>query len=103
MDASELSKRYMEKYNELIAKVEKSDINKVVLSLNEAIEKSDVGEISILYQQILDWNSFVEKLEGARIAIDAQYHYLHLPSPSIYLIKFDWDNRLWEFNTEKKF
>ena len=99
MDAEQLSKRYMEKYNELSSKFEESDINALVEDLNDAVSKSDMESVNVLYNKVLDWNAKVENLIGARLALHAQFHYLRLPSPALFGIMFDNEDKLWRFNT----
>lgn len=99
MDTQELSKRYMDKYNELSLEFEELKISCIVDDLNDAISKSDMTMVNNLYNKILEWNSKVEKLEGAKIAIDSQYHHLRLPSPSLFGVTFDGEEKVWKFNT----
>ncbi|MBK5719706.1 hypothetical protein JGH11_02345 [Dysgonomonas sp. Marseille-P4677] len=99
MDTQELSKRYMEKYNELTLSFEKLKINNLVNNLNEAISKSDMTMVNQLYNKVLEWNSKVEQLEGVKIAIDSQFHHLHLPSPALFAITFDGEEKVWKFST----
>ena len=102
MDAEELSKRYMEKYNELTKKFDELGVSSLVDGLNTAISNSDMAEANKLYNKVLDWNAKVENLVGARIALNTQFHYLHLPSPGLFGIMFDAEEKAWKFNTEIK-
>ncbi|HCO66240.1 MAG TPA: hypothetical protein DIT04_00530 [Dysgonomonas sp.] len=99
MDTHELSKRYMEEYDKLVKSYEDMKMNDVVTNLNDAISRSDMSETEKLHNTVLEWNTKVSKLEGARIVLDAQFSYLRLPSPSSFGIIFDWEERVWRFNT----
>lgn len=99
MDTEELSRRYMEKFNELANKFEELEINSLVENLNNAISRSDMAETNQLYEKVLDWNAKVEKLSGAKIALDIQFSYLHLPSPTLFGVTFDGEEKNWKFNT----
>ena len=82
MDFEELSKHYMEKYNELTEKRDNSGIVNTIEDINEAILGSNI--------------------EGARIALNAQFSFLHLPSAMLFSIAFDEDEKKWKFNAEIK-
>lgn len=100
MNTEELSKRYMIKYNDLVEDFSRNEINQLVEDLNNAITQSDMSEANELYNKVSDWNAQVEKLLGARDALNHQYHYLHLPSPALFSIIFDGEEKVWKFNTE---
>ena len=99
MDTQELSKRYMEKYDELVKAYEDQNMSDVVMDLNNAIRRSDMAETEKLHNIVLEWNTRVSRLEGARIVLHAQFPYLRLPSPSSFSIIFDGEERSWIFNT----
>ncbi|MDU1892553.1 MAG: hypothetical protein E6767_17850 [Dysgonomonas sp.] len=99
MDTTEITNRYMEKYTELSNKLEDQKISVLIEDLNNAISQSEMDKVNKLYNQILEWNSKVDKLLGAKIALDVQYSYLRLPSPAIFSVIYDGEERLWKFNT----
>lgn len=88
----------MEKYAELSNKLEEQKINILIDNLNSAIARSEMEKINELYHKVQAWNSNVDKLIGAKIALDAQFHYLRLPSPAIFSIIYDGEDRSWKFN-----
>ena len=88
----------MEKYNELSSKLEEQKISTLIEDLNSAISKSRMDEVNRLFNLVQEWNSKVDKLIGAKIALDAQYYYLRLPSPTIFSIIYDGEERIWKFN-----
>ena len=98
MDTAEITSRYMEKYTELSNKLNDQHINILIENLNSAISQSQMDRVNELYNQVLEWNSKVDKLIGAKIALDTQYHYLRLPSPAIFSIVYDGEERIWKFN-----
>lgn len=98
MDAAEITSRYMEKYNELNLGLEKQKINVLIEDLNNAISQSKMDEVNKLYNQVQEWNSKVDMLSGVKIALDTQFHYLRLPSPAIFSIIYDGEDRTWKFN-----
>lgn len=100
MQPQELSRLYMEKYNELVNKFNELGIDALVENLNYAISKSDMAKTNELYNKVLEWNNKVANLEGAHIALNTQYRFLRLPSPASYGILFDGEERIWRFNTE---
>lgn len=99
MDTTEITNRYMEKYTELSNKLKEQKINILIEELNNAIAQSEMAKVNKLYNQVQEWNSKVDKLLGAKIALDVQYSYLRLPSPAIFGIIYDGEERLWKFNT----
>lgn len=99
MDPDKLSKRYMEKYNQLTKKYEELQINLLVDDLNEAISKADMSTINELYHRVMRWNAKVENLIGARKALNAQFRYLLLPSVEPFGIIYDGEEKAWRFNT----
>jgi 4-hydroxyphenylpyruvate dioxygenase-like putative hemolysin len=99
MDTEELSKRYMEKYNELATKFEELEISNLVDKLNNAISRSDMAKTNEFYDKVLEWNARVEQLSGAKIALDIQFSYLRLPSPALFGVTFDGEEKIWKFNT----
>lgn len=102
MDFEELSKRYMEKYNELTEKRDNSGIRDTIEDINKAIRGSDIEKVNENYSKIMDWNFYVGNIEGARLALNAQFSFLHLPSAIIFSIAFDEDEKKWKFNGEIK-
>lgn len=100
MDFEELSKRYINKYNELVEKREKSGIAAIVEDINEAIMGVDMERVNEDYSKILDWNYEVANIEGARLALNAQFSFLHLPSATIFSIIFEENEKRWKFNAE---
>ncbi len=98
MDTQKISDDYMDKYNDLSLDFKKKDINNLVERLNEAVSQSNMAHVNELYNQVLEWNNRVKTLEGAQIAINTQFRYLHLPSPSSFAVIFDGEDRLWKFN-----
>lgn len=100
MDFEELSKHYMDKYNELTDKRDNSGIIKTIEDINEAIRGSNMDRVNDDYCKILDWNFYVANIEGARLALNAQFSFLHLPSAIIFSIAFDEDEKRWKFNGE---
>lgn len=99
MDTAEITKRYIEKYNELNNKFEELNISKLVEDLNNAISRSDMDNVNRLYNEVLEWNTKVDNLYGAKLALDTQFRYLHLPSPAIFGIIYDGEEKVWKFNT----
>lgn len=99
MNSDELSKRYLEKYEALILDFKKEHIEDLVGELNISIKKSDMKKTNILYSEIMNWNTRVSNLSGARLALNTQFSHLHLPSPSLYSVILDGDDRTWKFNT----
>ena len=97
MDAQELSKHYMEKYNALVKEYEGSGIRNVVLSLNEAISQQDMQKANLLYNEVMTWNFKVANLEGERDSLNSQYRYLHLPSIIMFSIILDEEEKKWRF------
>ena len=89
MDTAEITRRYMEKYNELSSRFEEFNINQLVEDLNNAITQSDMDNVNRLYNIVLEWNTKVDNLDGAKIALDTQFHYLHLPSAAMFGIIYD--------------
>lgn len=100
MDTQALQKHYMDEYNDLTLKFEELKINDLVDDLNKAISRSDITLVNNLYNKVLEWNSRVEKLEETRVAIDSQYPHLHLPSPTLFIITLDGEEKVWRFNVE---
>ncbi|MBD8347023.1 MULTISPECIES: hypothetical protein [unclassified Dysgonomonas] len=100
MDFEELSKHYMEKYNELTEKRDKSGIRTTIDDINEAIRGLNMDRVNDDYCKILDWNFYVANIEGARLALNAQFPYLRLPSATIFSIAFDQSEKKWKFNGE---
>lgn len=100
MDFEELSKHYMEKYNELRGKRDNSGIIRTVDDINEAIRGSNMERVNEDYCKILDWNFYVANIEGARLALNAQFPFLRLPSATLFSIAFDEGEKKWRFNGE---
>ena len=100
MDTHELSKRYMEEYDKLVKEYEDRRMSDVVLDLNDAISRSDMATTEKLHNVVLEWNTKVSTLEGAKIVLNTQFSYLRLPSPSSFGVIFDGEDRVWRFNTE---
>lgn len=100
MDFEELSKNYMEKYNDLTEKRDKSGITKTIDDINEAIRGVNMKRVNDDYCIILDWNLYVANIEGARLALNDQFPFLHLPSAVIFSIAFDENEKMWKFNGE---
>lgn len=100
MDFEELSKHYMEKYNELAQKRDQWGIVHTIEDINEAIQGSNMDRVNEDYCKILDWNLHVANIEGIRLALNAQFSFLHLPSAIIFSIAFDEDEKKWKFNGE---
>ncbi len=100
MDFEELSKRYMVKYNELTEKRDNSGIIDTIEDINEAIRGSDMERVNDDYCEILNWNFHVANIEGARLALNVQFPFLHLPSAIIFSIAFDENEKMWKFNAE---
>lgn len=98
MDTAEVTSRYMEKYNELSKKLEEQKISALVDELNNAISKAQMNKVNELYNQVQEWNSKVDMLLGAKLALDAQFRYLRLPSPGIFGVVYDGEERIWKFN-----
>ena len=99
MNTTEITERYMEQYDGLVNKFKEYDINNLVDELNGAIDQADMNKINALYNKVLEWNAKVENLAGAKRALDIQFRYLHLPSPSIFSVIYDGEERVWKFNT----
>lgn len=100
MDFDELAKEYMDKYNKLIHKRDNSDIVHTIEDINKAIRGLDMERVNEDYCKILDWNFDVANLEGARLALNHQFSFLHLPSAIIFSIAFDETEKKWKFNGE---
>lgn len=100
MDFEKLSKHYMEKYNELTDKRDKSGIIKTIEDINEAIRGLNMERVNDDYCKILDWNFDVANIEGARLALNDQFPFLRLPSAIIFSIAFDESDKKWKFNGE---
>lgn len=100
MNFDELSKDYMEKYKKLTIEKKELAIANTIDNINLAIEEEDIDRINKNYSKILEWNSYVSNLEGAREAINAQYKFLHLPSVMMFSIAFDEEEKKWKFNGE---
>lgn len=98
LNPTELSKKYMEVYNDVVEKYHHSDIQELVDNLNEAIKKKDMKEVNEDYSKILDWNFRIANIEGARKALNIQFSYLHLPSPMMFTVVYDEDMKQWKFN-----
>jgi len=101
MDTQELSKRYMQEYESIVKQFEERRISDMVSELNESISRSDMDKTGELYNKVLDWNGKVEQLEGARLVLDSQFHYLRLPSAAAFGVVFDGEEKVWRFNTVK--
>jgi len=99
MNTEEIKKRYMEKYNELSVRFDELDVSHLVEDLNYAISKSDMSKVNELYNRVLGWNTQVDNLVGAKLALDVQYRYLRLPSPALFGIIYDGEEKTWKFNT----
>lgn len=100
MDFEELSKHYMEQYNELTKKRDRDGIVKTIEDINEAILGSNMDRVNEDYCKIMDWNFHVANIEGARLALNTQFSFLHLPSAIIFSIAFDENEKKWKFNGE---
>lgn len=100
MDSEEIKKRYMDEYNKLVEKYHISDIRVVLDNINNAIKESNIKAINENYNKISDWNILVAHLEGARLSLDSQFPYWHLPSPVIFSIVFDQIEKRWKFDAE---
>lgn len=98
MDAQELSDLYMEKFNGLSSAFSRQAISALVDSLNAAVKAGDMEELSRLYARMMEWNAHVSELEGARLSIHTQFRSLHLPSPRLFSIIFDGEEKIWRFN-----
>lgn len=100
MDFEELSKNYMEKYNELTVKRDNSDIKKTVEDINIAIKGSNMERVNADYATILDWNYYVANIEGIRAVLNGQFPYLRLPSADMFSVAFDGSDKKWKFKGE---
>lgn len=98
MDAQELSDLYMEKFNELSSAFSRQEISTLVDRINAAVKAGDMEELSRLYGRMMEWNAHVSELEGARMSIHTQFRSLRLPSPRLFSIVFDGEERIWRFN-----
>lgn len=99
MDIDEIKRRYMEKYNELNEGFEELKISILVDEMNYAIRQSQMDKVNELYNRVLEWNTKVDKLLGAKLALDVQFHYLRLPSPAMFGVIYDGEEKVWRFNT----
>lgn len=99
MDPEELSKKYMKQYDELITDFKAHDIDNKLEELNMSIAKSNKEKTNEIYSKLMDWNMRVANLGGVRNSLNAQYSYLHLPSPALYAIIFDAEEQEWKYNT----
>ncbi len=102
MNQEEVERHYMGKYNELAEKYRNSGIQEVIEDVNIAIQGSDMERVNKGYSKILEWNDYIANLEGARIALNAQFKYMHLPSAVLFSIEFDQDEKRWRFNAGMK-
>ncbi|SHF14846.1 hypothetical protein [Dysgonomonas macrotermitis] len=100
MDSEKLSKQYIEDYNQLVDKYKNSEIKKVVAGINEAIHTGDKQKVEECYLKIQTWNFDVADLENRRVALNAQFRHLHLPSVQMFTIIYDGIVKYWKFNTD---
>lgn len=100
MDFEELSKHYMEKYNEMTRERDKLGITHTIDAINEAIIHSDMEKINSNHSKILDWNFYVANLEETRSEINKKFSFLHLPKASLFSVVFDEDEKRWRYNGE---
>lgn len=97
-DPTELSRKYMDLYNEIVQRYQSDDIQDLVEALNESLRKHEMNRTNEYYSKILDWNFKVANLDGARKALSIQFSYLRLPSPMMFTVVYDEDDKIWKFN-----
>jgi hypothetical protein len=98
MDTQELSDLYMEKFNELSSAFSRQAISMLVDDINPAVKARDTEGLNRLYGRMMEWNAHVSQFEGARMSIHTQFCSLRLPSPRLFAIIFDGEEKIWRFN-----
>lgn len=97
-DPTELSRKYMDLYNEIVQRYQNAGIQNLVEGLNESLLKHEMKRTNEYYSKILDWNFKVANLDGARKALNVQFPYLRLPSPLMFTVVYDENDKIWKFN-----
>lgn len=98
MDTEKIVQGYMDKYYKLIESEEAIKIEKTINDLNDAIENSDTTAANIAYSKILDWNFKVANLEGEKDSINKHIKGVRVPSPAMYAVVYDDNEKVWKFN-----